>query len=140
MDVGITSRGLEDIGDINTITSSNSNIGLNKKINAGDYVIDIEWDGHVRSESDELYHASWETFTKETAILSPVSGTIRNMNIVERPSIHTVLDDDTTLFSVEVDDDTYQALSLKFINEEMYKKALQNLPRGIFHDDNDDSR
>ena len=106
LDVGMTWRGLEDVGDINTITS----ITKYAKVNAGDDVVEIEWDGHVHSEADELYHAVWETFTKATTISSPISGIIRDINVVDRPSIHTVVDEETALFRVEVENGLYDNL------------------------------
>lgn len=138
LDVGFTLRGLEDIGDINTITSTKfNNIDVDKKINVGDDIVEIEWDGHVHSEADELYHAVWETFTNATIVSSPISGIIRDINVVDRPSIHTVVDEDTTLFSVEVDNDSYRNLSNNFLSEDMYLKLIKRLPRGMFHDDRD---
>ena len=136
MNVGLTPRGLEDIGDINIITSK-FNVQDTQRINAGDDIVEIEWDGHVHTEADELYHAVWETFTKATIIPSPISGIIRNVQVVDRPSIHTVVDDETTLFSVEMDKSSFDNLSDTFVNEESYDKHVEKLPRGTFYDDRD---
>lgn len=136
MNVGLTPRGLEDIGDINTITSK-YNAQDSQRINFGDEIIEIEWDGHVHTEADELYHAVWETFTNATIIPSPISGVIRNVHVVDRPSIHTVVDEETTLFTVEIDKKSFEKLPDTFVDEKTYDKHVERLPRGTFFDDRD---
>ncbi len=153
VDVGLTFRGMEDIGDVSGITSSmevqnssirskhqegsNSNVDMNMKtfISAGEAVMKIEWDGHAHSEADELYHAVWETFTEVTNISSPVSGILRSTCMDDNSSsIH--IDDETTLFTIETDYDTLNTeIGSVGVTENVYRQFVQRQPRGIFFDE-----
>ena len=112
VDVGFTFRGIEDIGDINTITAADE-IQINDEIKAGENIMQIEWDGHVHSEADELYHAVWETFTQTVTMKSPISGKIHTLNCMETSPIYNSIDDETTLFTIEtLEEDLEQLLSI----------------------------
>jgi hypothetical protein len=136
VDVGLTKRGIEDIGDINTITSAQT-IKKNKEIKVGETVMEIEWDGHARSEADELYHAVWETFTRVTKIISPLNGIVQNVKSIKFPSIHNSIDDNTALYTIETDNDSLMSAVNDFVSKDAYRCFVQKHPRGMFHDQNE---
>lgn len=95
VDIGITDRGLDDIGDINAIVrrdkreseggvpfsteaqqhqKQNNNTCENSHVKRGEIVLDIHWDGHIITTADELYHTVWETVEGVTSIKTPIAG------------------------------------------------------------------
>jgi hypothetical protein len=125
IDVGITNRGLEDIGDVQSyefhhdiLAAMNTNSKGEKIDDAGendhaheyahqnenthmsrlfkserDYekvntnasrnidattVLRINWDAHLITAADELYHTVWETVSESTDISTPIDGHIEN--------------------------------------------------------------
>jgi len=84
---GLTTRGWEDVGDVLSISL------LSDSATVGRDLIRIEWEGYKRSESDELYHAVWETIEGTTILASPVTGLIES---VADPS----MDEDDTLVTI----------------------------------------
>ena len=82
MEIGLTKRGLDDIGDVSSITTHSHH--RHKEDRAEDkYVVDnkyhddlllctIDWEGHSITGADELYHTVWETFERQTRIYSPI--------------------------------------------------------------------
>lgn len=78
LELGLTQRGIDDIGDVTSITLIPDR---ESTIRVGENVVRIEWDGHYRSEADELYHATWETYSEVTTLALPIEGRIVSADI-----------------------------------------------------------
>jgi len=130
VDVGITRRGLEDIGDVSSITNL---LGIQHStsqkqqwpVSAGDGIVEIDWDAHKITSADELYHTVWETISESTVIQAPVAGVVEHVERIY-PSYEEI-DEDTVLCRIQTDDDTLkkaQAMG-ELLEEDDYSKYIQ---------------
>lgn len=124
--LGLTQRGLDDIGDVSRIermisdppspaasTSLPSAASTSAEPSAQQLVdvarrqelLRIYHEGHIITSADELYHAVWDTITDHVSICSPVAGKILSTPGLTRNGKTTIMED---LFSDmrHIDDDT----------------------------------
>lgn len=95
--VGLTEKGLERIGDITRITSvTNTNVAT------GQELLKIDWEGYTRTEADELYHAVWDSIEGHHIIHSPVNGKLFATADLEQEG---EIDEGTVLAQVQCSDD-----------------------------------
>ena len=97
--------------------------------------MEINWDAHLITVADELYHTVWETISESTMIKSPLSGILEEINTSD---VH--LDSNTNLFSVRTDESSLQtqvAVS-DAMNQDEYTQFIQSTERGKFYDPNDE--
>ena len=97
--------------------------------------MEINWDAHLITVADEIYHTVWETISESTMIKSPLSGIIEEINTSD---VH--LDSNTNLFTLRTDESSLQtqvALS-DAMNQDEYTQFIQSTERGKFHDPNDE--
>ncbi len=154
IDVGMTDRGLEDIGDIQCYkyidveTVQKQSAGAKENINtppllrAGiDSIVEIEWNAHLITEADELYHTVWETVSKTTQIVSPVDGYLEDINTSALKKkkigkIHVVpaFDSCTTLFSMITNQNMIQLQMKDLCCEDEYEEIVGSSERGLFFD------
>jgi hypothetical protein len=124
LDVGLTDRAFQDIGDISKLTPLYS---IGSEVLKEETVLDIEWDGHLITSADELYHTVWQTISDNTRIKSPFEGKIEwynNLNPI-RDHVH----DDTVLFSLRACVHSVLAtVADEMIEEETYKNLAKSNP------------
>jgi len=198
IDVGITNRGLEDIGDVQSyefhhdiLAAMNTNskgeqiddVGENEheheyehghehahahtnentfisrlfeserdheKANASrnidaTTVLRINWDAHLITAADELYHTIWETVSESTDISTPIDGNIEEINtsILTKQKAGSIyvtpaLDEDTTLFTLRTSytNIEYRMKEEAFICcEDEYEEIVQTSERGRFYEE-----
>lgn len=144
IDIGLSLRGLEDIGDVSEMRctrsspppqqgSISSNDNNNDKMgwvaNAGDDLLAIDWDAHKITSADELYHTVWETFSDTTHIKVPISGEI--IAIIQ-PGEEEEVDEDTVLVRMMASCETLQQSMEQLLEEQDYQAFVDNEPRGKF--------
>ena len=154
IDVGITDRGIDDIGDVtgvkpcftntgmhthtsphshshsSTCTEKNENENINIpvwKLKQEETVLEIQWDAHLITSADELYHTVWETVSETSMIRAPFKGVFVFSEMHSEMHMHSdshshfevqvqkgrrrgyVLDSDVPLFTMLVDQDCLDA-------------------------------
>ena len=75
--VGLTQRGLEELGDIESIDGPVARASL---VKAGEPLVSLEWSGFKITEADELYHTVWENVEGVKQISLPVDASILEWN------------------------------------------------------------
>jgi hypothetical protein len=143
--VGITERGLDDLGDVTSVlqipalnkndsTSNNHSGGAlqqnaSANVVAGQDLIRIHWEGYAQTSADELYHTVWETIEGAHTIPSPVSGQIEH--IVDNVDQEEV-DEETVLVELSCDEASLQQAAIGWIEEKEYLDCIQKQSRGKF--------
>eukprot|EP00536_Pseudo-nitzschia_multiseries_P007691 jgi/Psemu1/196183/e_gw1.183.103.1 len=135
LEMGITERGLEDIGDITSVRW----LAARSEVRRGDELLQIHFDGHSITGADELYHTVWETFSDHVSIRSPVSGTIhhgrRNSDEVLESFELDGIDDSTVLMEITASNEEWERARRhnSFVTELEYLKIINQKPRGAFY-------
>jgi hypothetical protein len=141
--VGITERGLDDLGDVTSVlqahafknnnTTTNSALQQNPSaiVFAGQDLIRIHWEGYAQTSADELYHTVWDTIEGVETFPSPVSGQIEH--IVDNVDQEEV-DEDTVLVELSCDEASLQQAAAGWIEEKEYLDIIQRQSRGKFAD------
>ena len=164
IDVGITDRGIDDIGDVTGVKpcftgmymhshshsspNENENININKdipvwKLKQEEDVLEIQWDAHLITSADELYHTVWETVSETSMIRAPFKGVFVfphfEIEIQKRRRRRRgyVLDSDVPLFTMLVDQDCLDAARTggRLMDYDAYMEFVETLERGKFHED-----
>lgn len=136
VDVGLSVRGLEDIGDVSEMRSTYATTKSNKSTEewnakAGDDLLIIDWDAHKITSADELYHTVWETFSETTYIQSPISGVIQDVHLLSPDEEE--LDEDTVLLRILATCETLQQSMDDLLEEEDYEELVEkNESPGMF--------
>lgn len=116
--VGLTQRGLDDIGDISHVerklpTSRQQKngcqqqdqhhlmIGPLEEVKRQQEFLKIIHDGHAITAADEMYHTVWDTITEEVSIASPADGWVTSS-----VSAACHKDEDEDRIARHVDDET----------------------------------
>ena len=131
VEIGLAPRGLADIGDVTAIKGVQTNNGWFAK--EGDSLVVIDWDAHIISSADELYHTVWETVTEQTTLRSPVSGVVEKINAIN--TLKEDLDEDTVLARIKVDSESLHLSDEHLMGEDAYKEYLATIPPGKFSEE-----
>ena len=123
--IGITSRGLEDIGSIDDIIPLVKTGGI---IMQNRPFIEIGWTAYRISTADELYHTAWENIEGSYTIEGPISCTLRKLhdNILLNPED---ISDKTWLVEVELNEEESQPYLL---DRSSYNEHISRISRGLF--------
>lgn len=138
LELGITERGLEDIGDITSLQRSSSAkvYGEHIALQRGDELLRIHFDGHSITSADELYHTVWETFSDHLSIMSPVSGkTTENESACFKSLEEEGVDEESVLMGIETTQEEWEDICKRnqFVDRSEYFKIIENQPRGAFY-------
>ena len=142
-DVGITDRGLDDIGDIISIQFPIHFPGDPPvqqttwcKVKKDQEILNIHWNAHLITKADELYHTIWETIDETTSIKSPGDGFWRVGKDFSAQKMKYRVHSDTTLFSMRTRMDHLQELNDQgqLMDCEEYTNYVNTLEVGIFFD------
>eukprot|EP00554_Chaetoceros_debilis_P000894 CAMPEP_0194097420 /NCGR_PEP_ID=MMETSP0149-20130528/57858_1 /TAXON_ID=122233 /ORGANISM="Chaetoceros debilis, Strain MM31A-1" /LENGTH=275 /DNA_ID=CAMNT_0038783445 /DNA_START=172 /DNA_END=1000 /DNA_ORIENTATION=+ len=108
-------------------------------------VLRINWDAHLITAADELYHTIWETVSESTDISTPIDGNIEEINtsILTKQKAGSIyvtpaLDEDTTLFTLRTSytNIEYRMKEEAFICcEDEYEEIVQTSERGRFYEE-----
>jgi glycine cleavage system H lipoate-binding protein len=129
LEIGLTQRGLDDIGDMTLVMPM---VQKETHIDEGNDMLRIEWEGHSITSADELYHTVWASFSGTTPIPSPVSGTVNEVNVVPPTSS---IDEDTVLVKVTATEHEWEsAQKTVLVKEPEYIRILRSIPPGQFAD------
>jgi hypothetical protein len=151
--VGITERGLDDLGDVTSVlqapafntTNNNDNNGRTSNnhiggalqqspsavVVAGQDLIRIHWEGYAQTTADELYHTVWETIEGVQTFPSPVSGQIEHIfDNVDQEEV----DEETVLVEVSCNEASLQQAAIGWIEEKEYLDIIQRQSPGKFSD------
>jgi hypothetical protein len=127
--IGLTQRGLEDIGDITSIQPSIS-AKTGGFVDRGQDLMRINFDGHSITSADELYHTVWDTFSDQVSIFSPLPGLLLPIAVRDEK-----INEDTSLATLKVSEDEWQQACERYlVHESQYRKLILNWPRGKFSD------
>jgi glycine cleavage system H lipoate-binding protein len=129
--VGITERGLDDLGDVTLVQQAAPAFNDSTRVVAGQDLIRIHWEGYAQTTADELYHTVWETIEGVQTIPSPVSGQIEH--IVSNVDQEEV-DEETVLVEVSCNEASLQQAAIGWIEENEYLDIIQRQSRGKFAD------
>lgn len=150
LQIGLTERGMEDIGDVTMIQLSFLQQQQQKPmvVARGHPLVTIHFEGHSITSADELYHAVWETYEDTVTVESPVEGIVATVILTGTDTAATGAASATTLFDPdmeEMDADTILATlevseeewlracrDGQLVSEEDYQHRLLGLARGKF--------
>mmetsp|Transcript_20429 Transcript_20429/g.42654 ORF Transcript_20429/g.42654 Transcript_20429/m.42654 type:complete len:188 (+) Transcript_20429:206-769(+) len=148
LQIGLTERGIEDVGDITAVRkpagffSYHKNRGKNQddpRINRGDELLQIHFDGHSITSADELYHTVWETFSDHLSIRSPVSGSIPQTESDIDATLKSIeldgIDEETVLMDIEITEGEWESVHRQnqFVDGPSYSQMIEGQPRGAFY-------
>lgn len=158
VDVGMTFRGIEDIGDVqkyefetDIVQAANSSLALlpRRILSAGkDTVLTIHWDAHHITAADELYHTVWETISEQTLVTCPVNGWVEDINASLLSTKHKAapvssmyiapdLEEDTVLFTIRTNYESIQPQFKNLCSKDEYEEIVESSSeRGRFYDGN----
>jgi len=130
IDIGITKRGLDDIGDITKILPQCDPTGT--LIKQGQELVKIEWDAHVITTADELYHAVWENVNGVFSISSAVDGILA----ATIPSSVTYIDDTDVMATIATSKEsiTLAIQQHNLVDESTYHRMISRQSPGQFQD------
>ena len=130
--IGLTRRGLEDVGEATAIEFS-SPVG-HRECSVDAVLFGIDWEAMKISDGDELYHTTWANITGRKRVYWPVSGTVASVN--EALSVPNIEEKDW-LVELILDCDL-QSTSL--LTESEYLRVVQEQGPGLFGDEDDAAR
>mmetsp|Transcript_23529 Transcript_23529/g.33003 ORF Transcript_23529/g.33003 Transcript_23529/m.33003 type:complete len:180 (-) Transcript_23529:240-779(-) len=134
--IGITDRGLDDIGDVSSVKPAITDaIRLGTELKTGDDLVNIEWDGHVITAADELYHTVWETVSGVKTIQSPVEGKILNVFHGDRG-----INEDDIICEVSTREESLQSAIQNLVDETEYNRLVEQIMPGNFSEAGDSIR
>lgn len=131
IDIGITKRGLDDIGDITKILPQCGPKGT--LIKQGQELVKIEWDAHVITTADELYHAVWENVNGVFSISSAVDGILA----AAIPASVTFIDDTDVMATIATSKES-MARAIRqhsLVDETTYHRMISRQSPGQFQDE-----
>ena len=131
VEIGISARGLADIGDVTSITAHrdrNETSGWFAR--AGDNLVTIDWDAHIITSADELYHTIWDTVSEQTVLRAPISGVVDHIKTIN--TLVEDLDEDTVLVKMKTDYESLNESSTQLMDEEDYQTFLAAISPGKF--------
>jgi glycine cleavage system H lipoate-binding protein len=150
IDVGLTERGLDDIGDITSIQISsqfkmpsheslkspnngnkNNPIPVPVPVSYGQDIVKLNWDGHLITKADELYHTIWETISETTSVVAPVDGEVCEIHCKEDDQW---VDSDTALLTMSTDGDLIEMRKDEWMHAEEYEEYVYAMEKGKFFD------
>ena len=76
--MGITQRGLGEIGDIDNIHGPA--LARGASVEAGEVLLSLDWSGFSISEADELYHTVWDNVEGTKEIRLPINASVIEWN------------------------------------------------------------
>ena len=130
LELGLTHRGIADIGDVQSVRLlPNDHQQPQKRVRAGQDLLQVSWEGHSISEADELYHTRWETISGSTVLKSPITGTIQGTDI-DNPWIDA---DDYLLSMTATEKEVFSAFS-RLVCEDTYNRLVERMPPGRFEE------
>jgi hypothetical protein len=118
VEIGLTDRGLQDLGDINTIARMKK---VDDTVEKGDNLLSMDWDGHFITSADELYHTVWDTISGTYCSLkSPITGKIDYM--IDGDDI---VDEDEVLVTLSTDENSLEGILASLVTEDEYLKSVE---------------
>jgi glycine cleavage system H lipoate-binding protein len=117
IEIGMTNRGLEDLGDISHITKRKR---MHDTVEKGDNLLSMDWDGHRITTADELYHTVWENISGTYSLNAPASGRIEY--IIDGNDVD---DEDEVLVTLSMDENSLQSILASLVSEEDYLQAVE---------------
>ena len=149
VEVGLTDRGLQDLGDVESIQLVKR---VDDSVHVNQEVLKIHWDGHIITAADELYHTVWENVSGVYSIPTPARGTIDQLFGQRRVSVGTdpdsaghatagtaqtfnvsAIDEDDILMTIRTDAASLQDAIEHLVDEEEYERVVRDQPPGAFH-------
>ena len=127
-EIGLTSRGLEDVGAIWEYVRLAE---TGTAVRAGAPLLKLDWDGHRISDGDELYHTTWSSIEGSTTLVAPVEGTLLSLHDVPCGGTAPSLEHGAVLAEICVDKPTLNA-AVGLVNEEAYLRAVAAEGPGMF--------
>lgn len=141
LEIGLTERGVEDIGDVTSIQPMVATVNCNRStIAKGQEILQIHYEGHCITKADELYHTVWETYSDKKSVHSPVAGQLLEMGDTTSPTgsqnMDYFIDDDTVLVAnlITTKEEWEYVSNETLVQEATYLKVIGELPRGNFAD------
>jgi hypothetical protein len=122
--IGVTDRCLQDLGDVQKIYSGLSTL---QAVSKGDTVLSLDWDGYRITDGDEMYHTVWNNIEGTFTIKSPVDGTIDFIS--DNPDI---MDEDQVLIEISTTETLLETFIESLVNEEEYNRWNESMPLGTF--------
>ena len=123
--LGLTSRGLEDIGSINYIIPI---VKPRDLIRRNTPFIEIGWTAYQISAADELYHTTWNNIEGSYAIKCPILCTLRRLHADAICNPEGICDK-TWLAEVELNNE--EPLTC-LLDRNSYNDHISEIGRGLF--------
>ena len=122
--IGITDRCLQDLGDVQKIYSDFHTL---QPISNGETVLSLDWDGYSITDGDEMYHTVWKNIEGTFTIKSPIDGTIDYISV--NPDF---MDEDQVLIEISTTGALMGPFMESLVCEEEYNRWNESVPPGTF--------
>mmetsp|Transcript_21185 Transcript_21185/g.42753 ORF Transcript_21185/g.42753 Transcript_21185/m.42753 type:complete len:169 (-) Transcript_21185:303-809(-) len=133
--LGLTERGIEDIGDIECIEPMFGTVKFDGKdlgeVKMGEPLLSVKWDGMTQNAADELYHTSWEMISGEKVLSSLVSGIVEKFCV---DPLHQEIDPHDVLVEIATDEHSIRSALKELVEEDEYLENVKQAERGKFSD------
>jgi hypothetical protein len=124
VEIGLTDRCLQDLGDIQKMYSE---FALNKNVSKDDTVLSLDWDGYKITDGDEMYHTAWTNVQGTYTITSPVNGRLEYL-----ANDTDIIDEDQVLVVLSTTEESLVAAIQLLVHEDEYEKLKYSMPPGTF--------
>jgi len=127
IEMGLTSYGLRDIGDVTRIRKSlpPHNDGKSSKLIKDESFLLLDWEGYSITSADELYHTVWENKEGTYEVKSPVTGSLREVRRIG-PVSQEGLDETDVLAVVISSRSELEDVAKKWIDEKEYYQIIKD--------------
>ena len=123
--LGLTSRGLEEVGSIDHIIPL---VKTGVPVNKNTPIVEIGWTAYQISAADELYHSTWFNIEGSYTIKGPVSCTLRTLHHDALLNPEDICDK-TWLAEVELNDE--ESLP-SLLDRNSYNEHISEIGPGLF--------
>lgn len=136
---GLTEQGMDRLGDVTKLTSLEK---INSRVQQGQDLLQVHWEGYQWSEADELYHTVWETVEGIETLQSPVTGKL--LSVVnnndksnkenENSNDAVIIDEDITWAELECEHNDVINAAAGWMDESSYQRWVKTLAPSKFSD------
>jgi len=131
--VGMTSHGLDELGDITSVNV----VSRKSTVKSGQDLLELEWEGFIQTEADELYHTVWGSIEGKKIVKAPVGGSL--VQIVNL-SLEGEIDEDTVIAELSCNESDLKQACASWLDDEGYNALLAKEVPGRFGKETSRSR
>lgn len=117
LEIGMTERGLQDLGDISRITRLKDRLD---GVKVGEDILSMDWEGHIITSADELYHTVWDPVEGKYLVEAPVAGKVEYL--IEG---NGVAEESEVLVAILADAKSVETVMAELVTEDEYLRSVE---------------